>query len=249
MDRPPKYEFHVSRAAREQYQFEEELFTWNGNVLFANVAASRRFADKMNQQRNVDQHPERTIHPGALNAMALIDEMLHVLVARYREQRDPKVMVDALAWFEQSVGRDALDKTLVEFIQHFPPRDVYAATTSPSEWLARSSSGTPHRAIALEEMMLLWLANLNPAFKRFHELFDDADLEKATVYTRITGALKDYFQTRPRFGPQNQTLLELLRAPALAAPDSLEGQLAYIRDMWPDILGDMIRRILVALDI
>ena len=249
MDRLPKYEFHVSRAAREQYQFEEELFTWNGNVLFANVAASRRFADKMNQQRNVEQHPERTIHPGALNAMALIDEMLHALVARYREQRDPKVMVDALGWFEQSLGREALDKTLLEFLDLFPPREVYAGTSSPSEWLGHSSSGTPHRAIALEEMMLLWLANLNPAFKRFRELFDDGKLEKTTLYPRITAALKDYFQTRPRFGPQNQTLLELLRAPALAAPDSLEGQLAYIRDMWPDILGDMIRRILVALDI
>ncbi|HWC17183.1 MAG TPA: alpha-amylase family glycosyl hydrolase, partial [Terriglobales bacterium] len=249
MDRLPKYEFHVSRASRERYQFDEELFTWNGNVLFANVAASRRFAEKMNQQRDVDQHPEQTIHPGALNAMALIDEMLHLLVARYREQRDPKVMLDALSWFEQRVGREALDKTLVQFTEHFPPRDVYAGNSSALEWLAHASAGTTHRAIALEEMMLLWLANLNPAFKRFSELFDDERLEKATAYPNITAALKDYFQTRPRFGPQNQTLFELLRAPALAAPDSLEGQLAYMRDMWPEILGDLIRRILVALDI
>src|SRR5579859_8109320 len=98
-------------------------------------------------------------------------------------------------------------------------------------------------------MMMLWLANLNPAFRRFVELFNDDELEKVTTYPKITSALKDYFQTRPRFGPQNQNLVDLLRAPALAAPDSLEGQLAYIRETWPDILGDMIRRILVALDV
>ena len=82
MDRLLRFEFHVSRAARDRYHFEEELFSWNGNVLFANVAASRRFAEKMNRQRDVERHPERTVHPGALNAMALIDELLHALVAR-----------------------------------------------------------------------------------------------------------------------------------------------------------------------
>src|SRR6185437_5064591 len=135
MDRPAKYEFHVSREARARYGFEEELFSLSGNVLFGNVAASRRFADKMNAQRDVEHYPERTVHPGALNAMALIDELLHVLVARYREQRDPKVMVDALAWFEQRVGREALQKTLLEFTQDFPPREVYSGKSTASEWL------------------------------------------------------------------------------------------------------------------
>jgi hypothetical protein len=245
----PSFEFHVSRAARERYRFDEELFSWSGNVLFANVSASRRFAEKMNRQRDIDRHPERTVHPGALNAMALIDELLHVLVARYRETRDPKVMIDALDWFRARVGAESLDKTLLEFTQHFPPREVYASKQSISEWLNGATAGTPHRAVALEEMMMLWLANSNPAFRRFNELFDDDDLEKATAYPSITAALKDYFKTRPRFGPQNQTLFDLLRAPALASPDSLEGQLAYMRETWAEILGDLVRRILVALDI
>jgi glycosidase len=249
MDRLPRYEFHVSRAARERYRFEEELFSWNGNVLFANVAASRHFAEKMNRQRDVERHPDRIVNPGALNAMALIDELLHALVARYREQRDPKVMIDALSWFEQRVGREALDKTLLEFTQQFPPRDVYTGKRNAADWLKASSKGTPHRAIALEEMMMLWLANLNAAFRRFNELFDDDELEKATAYPSITAALKDYFQTRPRFGPQNQNLVDLLLAPALAAPDSLEGQLAYMRDTWQEVLGEMMRRILVAIDV
>ena len=90
MDRLPRYEFHVSRASRERYRFEEELFSWNGNVLLANVAASRHFAEKMNRQRDVERHPERTVHPGALNAMALIDELLHALVARYRDNAIPR---------------------------------------------------------------------------------------------------------------------------------------------------------------
>src|SRR5690348_15754568 len=165
MDRLPTYEFHVSRDARARYRFEEELLSWNGNVLFANVAASRHFAEKMNQQRDVERHPERTIHPGALNAMALIDELLHALVTRYREQRDHKVMMDALAWFDQRVGTEALDRTLLAFTEYFPPREVFAEKQSPADWLSAKTGETPHRAVVLEELMMLWLANLNPAFR------------------------------------------------------------------------------------
>jgi len=249
MDILPKFEFHVSRAARERYGLGEELFSWNGNVLFANVAASRRFATQMNSRRDVDRNPERTVHAGALNAMALIDELLHALIAQYRQQRDANVMVDALAWFETQVGRDSVDSTLLAFTDQFPPRDVYTRKQSASEWLNGSSGDTPHRAVALEEMMMLWLANSNPAFHRFQELFDDSELKKNTAYPKITSNLKEYFKTRPAFGPANHNLVDLLRAPALASPDSLEGQLAYMRETWPDVLGEMIRRILVALDI
>ena len=214
MDFPLKFEFHVSRAARQRYGFEEELFSWTGNVLFANVGASRRFAEKMNRQRDVERDPERTIHAGALNAMALIDELLHALIAQYRRQRDPKVMIDALAWFEDQVGRDSVESTLLAFTDQFPPLDVYTGKQSASEWLNASSGDTSHRAVALEELMMLWLANSNPAFHRFKELFDDSELKKNTAYPKITSNLKEYFKTRPGFGPANQNLIDLLRAPA-----------------------------------
>jgi len=39
-------EFHISRQARDQYQFDHELFSLNGNVIFANFYAARIFAKK-----------------------------------------------------------------------------------------------------------------------------------------------------------------------------------------------------------
>ena len=247
--RLPKFEFHVSRVVRDQYQFEEEFFSWNGNVLFANPAASRRFAEKMNRLRDVQKHPELAVRPGALNAMGLIDEALHAVIALYRQQRDPRAMEDALAWYESRLGAEAVSTTLLTFTQQFPPIEVYRGKQSAEEWLAQSSSGLSHRAIALEEMTMLWLANANPAFRQYRELFDDTTLSEETAYKSITTGLKDYFETRPRFGPENQNLIEMLRAPALAAPDSLEGQLAFMREKWFAVLGDFLQRILVALDI
>jgi glycosidase len=244
-----KFEFHVSRAVRDKYRFDEELFSWNGNVLFANIAASRKFANQVNQVRNTQNNPELAMHPGALNAMGLIDEALHAVVERYRLERDPKAMVDALGWFEGRIGREALDKALLTFSEDFPGIEVYRRKQKAAEWLAKTTKGIPHRAVALEEMLMLWLANANPAFLKFKELFDDTELNQRTAYASMTQSFKEYFETRPKFGPDEQNLVEMLRAPALASPDSLDGQLAFIEKKWTSVLGDMIRRILTALDI
>ena len=245
----PTFEFHISRAARERYGFEEALFSVTGNVVFANLAAVREFARRMNQVRDAQNHPELAIHPGALNAMGLIDEALHAIVALYREQRDPKVMVEALSWFESRLGRSNLHRTLLAFAEQFPTLGVYREKQTAEEWLKAGTAGISNRAIALEELMMLWLANANPAFKPFLELFDEKPLRRGTSYTQLTSALRDYFETRPRFGPENQNLFDLLRAPALTSPDSLEGQLAFIRERWADLLGEFIQRLLRGLDV
>jgi len=44
----PILEFHVSRIARDRYQFDESLFATNGNVIFANFHAARIFAQTIN---------------------------------------------------------------------------------------------------------------------------------------------------------------------------------------------------------
>src|ERR1035438_3600252 len=117
-------EFHISRDARERYQFAESLFSYTGNVVFANVAACREFAQRMNQVRDVEKYPELAVHAGSLYAMGLIDEASHVLMAIYREQFDSQVMADDLTWFDSQVGTDALDRLLLTFVEQFPGSTV-----------------------------------------------------------------------------------------------------------------------------
>jgi hypothetical protein len=245
----PTYEFHVSRAARERYTFDDILFSITGNVVLANLAATRKFAERMNKVRDAQANPDRAVHAGTLNAMGLIDEALHAVVAIYRLQRDPRVMADALTFFNAQLGSESLDRTLLAFVERFPGISVYRGEQTAAQWLNQSSEGAPNRAIALEELMMVWLANANPAFRKFEELFDDTPLANASAYRQLTSALRDYFETRPKFGPENQNLVDMLRAPALASPDSLEGQLAFIRDKWVEILGDFVGRLMTAIDV
>jgi hypothetical protein len=225
-------EFHVSREARDRYEFGKMLFSFSGNVVFANLGASREFAFRMNERRGADKDPKQTVNPGALYAMGLIDEMSHALVEYYRLRLDPKVMAGALEWFDSRIGKEELDQTILAFVEQFPTTDVYRKEKTSAEWLTGSTDGIAHRAVAFEEMMLLWLANMNPAFKPFSELFTDQSLGAVTRYQQITAGLRDFFATRPPLGAKRLNLIDMLRAPALASPDSLSGQLAYIVEHW-----------------
>jgi glycosidase len=236
-------EFHISREARERYQFSDTLFSFNGNVVFADMPACRRFAHQMNQVREADQNPDLAVHAGALFAMGLIDEASHVVIARYREQFDRSVMADALSFFGAQTSPEALDKLLLAFVEHFPGSEVMRGEQTPQEWLRGSTSGVPHREAALEELLLLWTANRNEAFQPFEELFHEKPLAEQTVYRQVTQKLPEYFATRPLIplpGAKPMNLVELLRTPSTRK--TLREQLDLIRQMWKPLIGDALDR-------
>ncbi|HZB88541.1 MAG TPA: alpha-amylase family glycosyl hydrolase, partial [Terracidiphilus sp.] len=239
-------EFHIARKARERYRFTETLFSFSGNVVFADLDASRRFAPRMNEVREAAKYPERAVHAGALFAMGLIDEAGHAVLAEYRKRFDPEVMTAGLDWFAGQVGSDQLDRLLLTFVEHFPGQSVMRGEETPRQWLRGATDGVPHRAAALEELLMLWTANRNEAFKPFEELFEEKTLEEKTVYKQVTKQLPAYFATRPLIlleGAGKVNLLELLRAPAAGAPRSLTEQLALIRRLWKGLLGDSMDRL------
>ncbi|MGA2727222.1 MAG: alpha-amylase family glycosyl hydrolase [Terracidiphilus sp.] len=241
-------EFHISRTARERYRFADSLFSFNGNVVFADLAACRTFTHQMNQVRDSARFPDRAVHAGQLFAMGLIDEASHVVMAQYRKRFDPEVMTAALDWFSAQVGSAEIDKLLLTFVEHFPGQSVMRGQETPQQWLAGSTEGMPHRAVALEELLLLWTANRNEAFKPFDELFEEKSLAEKTVYRQVTKELPKYFATRPLIpleGKGQVSLIDLLRAPATGAPRSLSEQISLIRRLWKSLLGDSMDRFLM----
>ena len=86
-------EFHISKAIRKKLDLEDLLFSFDGNVVFANVAASRTLAQRLNELQGSQADPHPPVNAGALFAMGLIDELNHALIARYRREIDPAVTV------------------------------------------------------------------------------------------------------------------------------------------------------------
>ncbi len=242
-------EFHISRASRKRFGVDDLLFSFSGNVLFADVAASRTLAQRMNELRAAEGPSKEIVNAGALFAMGLIDELSHAMVAQYRARIDAAVFAEGIRWMAERVEPAKLDQLLLTFVDHFPTTEVFHGLLTPDVWLAQQTDGISHREIALEELLFLWLANTNPAFAPFADLFDANELAQTTVYREVTASFAAFFATRPPFSAEDGTLLDVLRAPMLASPDSLVGQLEFIRKHWADALGEQIKRTLLAADV
>ncbi len=249
MSSQPVMEFHISRKSRDRYQFDQSIFSLSGNVILVNFHAARQFAQKMNQQRDLVNYPERAVRAGQINAMGLLDEIMHLVIGLFRQQHNSQLFSEALTWLDGMLGEKDVDQTLQLFIDEFPPLAVYNNKIPAETYLNESSDGVPNRQLVLEELLVLWLANKNPALAPYIELFDDSRLNKGSAYTQVLSLLHAFFETQPAYGPDQQNLIDMLRSPAIAMPHSLEGQLDYIRQRWGLFLGKYLYRLLSSLDL
>jgi glycosidase len=233
----PEFEFHISRQARQKYQFDEALFALDGNVILVDYAASRYFAESMTKVRG------EVIPASDINAMGLIDEILHILVRQY-ERQNPGAMRRAFEY----VRKDA-DATLLKFTLEFPPLLVYRGEIDAQNYLDMETAGRSHRQSSLEEMLMLYLANANPAMAPYRELFDDSELRQTTAYEAVISGLQTFFTSEPGFTSGGETLFDALLAPARRAPNSLQAQLEYLLERWGAVLGEnFVIRILRSID-
>ena len=241
-------EFHISKTSRNLYQVDDILFAQRGNIIFANFNAARILAQKINSRRDLNLYPELAAQASQINALGLLDEIYHIFVEEYRRQTNPAVFEEALNYLESELGDKAVNEVLTRFAEDFPTTPVYRGEVRPEEYLLRETDGIPNRQVLLEELMMLWLDNVNPAATIYKELFDHIELIQETSYLPLLDELYDYFQAQPGFGPDGENLMDVLRRPALESPDSLEGQLNFINRRWSKILGHLVFRLLNTID-
>jgi hypothetical protein len=242
-------EFHISRRARNKYQFEEDLFAYNGNVIFANFHAARKFTQRMNAIRDLVSFPEQAARASQVNAMGLIDEIFHHVFSLYREQKNPDVLSKLISHLEERLSAASLDGLLELFIREFPPLSVYKKQLDPQAYLLGQTDGTPNRELLLEELIVLWLEIENPALENYQELFKEKSLTSDPRFIQSIVETRAFFETQPYFGPRNTSLVTMLRSPAIEVPDSITGQLEYIREFWAVLLGEYLLRLLTSLDL
>ena len=243
--RTPTYEFHISRAARERAGFDEALFHTTGRVVLANPAAAHRLAARWTEARGGSP----IARAADLFALGLLDELAHLAMERFRSDHDDAAFTGALPWLSARLGSHELDRVLLTFVEQFPPMAVHRGGMDPMVWLAGATGATPHRAVALEELLALWLTQANDAAAPYRDLFESLALTHGTAFHRLTLLMRAWFETRPRFGPQQRNLVDFLRQPAIASPGSLHDQLEWVRTHWQWLLGDLLERLLTAFDL
>ncbi|MDX1690441.1 MAG: alpha-amylase family glycosyl hydrolase [Acidimicrobiia bacterium] len=235
--------FAVAADARSAYDLEDEYFVPEGPLAFADDLDAQELAARVNDLRRVDRYPERAVGAGDLMAAALIQEITRIVLGRRLAASD-RTLESALDRLAHHLGEDHVDALLTRFASRYPPTPVYRGATTPDRHLQERTDGKPNRRIAVEELIMLRLANENPGFERFVELCDDEDLEATETYEQAIAALEEYFADEPGDESGGDSLFEVLRAPMRSNPTSLLGQLEYIRANWSELLGDRFGRFL-----
>ncbi len=227
-------EFHIAGKLRERYKFDLSLFTVSGNVILADFKAVRKFVDAFNEAHDKSQH----LRYGEVNAIGLIDEIYHYVFRLYEESENPGVFGNALQNLKERLGDDKVFGFLKEFVELFPPSEVYTGKVKADDYLSGDTESRKNIEITLEELVLLHIANFNPANSRMKLLFDESYFTDSMLYKSVIDNLDKFFQSQKPFGPDNQDLFSFIKAPIATNPDSLWDQLEFIRVKWGVILKD-----------
>ncbi len=233
--------FHPNAKFRKRFNLKHTLFNSIGDLFFVNQTASHQLAQKLRNE-NIE------VTASELNALGLLHEIEHYLLQFYAKSVYPSIYKNLEDFFIEHFGQKAYDDLLRTFCHLFPPDAVYTGKQSIDDFLRQKTQNLPNRFVILEEMLTLWLDNLNPAFAPLQQAIDPSELKAESVFADTYQAFEQFFLKAPRLPGQSQSLLEFLREPAKRFPHSVSAQLEFIKTEWQSYLGDYLTRLLQSLD-
>jgi glycosidase len=232
---------HVRRTARDVLfpAKEDDVFfaRKRGDLVFRDNASVRTFADRIN--RGERRSNETMLRPAEVGAMALVHELLHAALEKYRAMHPASF--ERFARMVDEALDGAARKLVLDFLTKFPPPPVYRTfrgdgDDTPETYLERTERVSFGFEVELEEeLILLWVTNQNPAYEPVRTLVSDHELGHR--YQAFILEAKRFFDDEPRFGPKGESLVDLLLAPGAAHPTSIFAQLEYIGHSWGKALG------------
>jgi len=242
--------FQVSRQASQWLDARELIEEYVLKTGLTENYAVRILADRFNIKRHPVSQFAPPVHAGDLITAGVIVDIFRYLVDLYCFEENPGTLKNGDQWIRSHQGEGVAERPAPIFTTLFPPIPVFIHEQSIDDYLSARTEKIDNREISSAEMILLSLSTSNPAFKPFRGLFDDSDLKKQAPYSLYLSGMEKYFSTQPVFKPLGMPLFDCLRAPILASPDSLDGQLEYIHQYWSSFLpAELLRRLILAVDI
>ena len=239
--------FLVSTSAWQRFDLDRPESGAAPDTAAPRVRAARAIAARMNAARGLTAPDARPARAGEILTMGLITRVLRHIAVRYCVVAHPGIIDGGLEHARQLHGDMAVDATLPEFTAQFAPAPVRAAEITPRRWLEGFSNGLAHLYTAVIETLLLQVSAENRALAPYRELHDPRPLCEAAPFEPYIVALERWFSAQPPVPETGMALLETLRAPAKASPDSLDGQVEFMLRQWRAFIPeDLFEDLLVA---
>ncbi len=225
---------HLTGAARTTLKLDQILLPLLA-LHYPPIVLFRRLAAHLQKDRPAQLPP---VSAAQLHLYGTLLEVFRYLVDRLAEGDTAGTLVAALGRSGLSQHTPPASAVLAGFVQLFPPAVPVREVTEPAQ-----------AQRILRELLLVRLAGENRAVVPFRHLFDDGELVRSTPYQEVMDRLTAALTQGPLLPGLGIPLMEALRAPLQSAPDSLAGQLGYIRDSWGHLLPrELFEGVLAAFD-
>ncbi len=238
---------HAEKNTRDKYQFSSDNYGIDGKIVVKNIHNSRMIAINMNLHRDILHFPEQTVKSGEIYAISLMNQIFQYIIHTYVNKNNGTIFSEAIDYAISNLSQPEMIKVFDLYLKEFPTLDVYTGKTSHSVFFNKLEKQKDFPDI-VQDIILLWLANQNTAFSNYMDLFIDREIRRNSAYTKLIQNLHEFFDQQPGIGSDSQNLIDFLRAPALASPNSIRGQLDFIKDHWGSLIGDLYYQILSSLD-
>lgn len=206
----------------------------------------RQVATRLNSR---SERPEQAVPASLLNLYAMLEKIYRFVFDVYVLEQHPSVLQDIRTAAGYAGESAEMHTVLTEFAECFPGTWLLEKKENAAQYVAADVDGR-RSLMLLRELWLLRLSGENKALDQFRLLFDAVDLKSSVQHQTLEGVMEKGLAGAPPMQPLDAPLPTLLRAPMLASPFSLPGQIDYIRVNWRAILPpDLLAEMLTAMDI
>lgn len=236
-----KKSMRIKRKVKEELKIPDPFFSPGGRLALPGFHEGQLLAAGLNSRSQMTTDQQEAVRASDLLAAVLIDEILHYVIRLYCREQGRALLAEALDLFSRRNLR--VDPVMHPFTEEF--HCTYSAGFSS---LNGFTGDVANREILLEDLLMLELNMANQAYSPFKLLFSDSITAGKEDYSLLIDELHGFLDSKGPFSPFDRKLIELLRSPALASPNSLLGQLEYMKNNWGRFLGNYLLRILKSQD-
>ena len=168
-----KEHFYLNRTARMLFQQHDPEFL----RLSADMQESQKKAEEQSKILNSHIASGEGILPAQLHGMKLLHEVLHYVLSKTAARRNPALLADVRRTFEESLPERDTARYLNRFLESFPTAGIFSGTEKTDVFLQEKAN----REEVLEESLLVWLNNQNPALDRLSAYISDKKLREENL--------------------------------------------------------------------
>jgi glycosidase len=232
---PEYFPFTIQLAARAQERFDLQSLLPKSGSPFPTVLFYRRLAAVLGRSGLVPV----AATAAQLTLYASLLKIYRYVIDQLADDGQTTLLTDALLQSGISLDGAQAAQTFDLFRETFPAGSDLSALGVQE-----------HQHLLLRELLLLDFASKNRAIDPFRILLDDTELANNSPYRQVVAGLEASLRKGPVLPRIGMTLVEVLQAPLKAQPDSLAGQLDFIREQWAELLPpELLEDLLTAFDI